>query len=452
LLPYEEIKKSFVNKITALTLPTSNRQKIVRFEFSVEKLDILDWLKSVASHEKLYWSDRDQVREIGTIGKLLEFKLIESNDYSAVFHPIQDLLENSSYDLRFFGGIRFSPEKQADPAWNSFGTAYFFLPRFEMLRIEESFTFIYNFLVSDSSSKKRCLNNLEYDFQNLKNYEINSEKSFYRAVKVKDIPSKENWQRLFKKAIEYIDSGEIQKIVLARKSQFQFRNKIDPLVLFEKVNAGSQNTFSFYFQPQEKVAFFGATPEMLFYRQNSEIYSEAIAGTRIRGKNLEQDQAFANELLSNEKELLEHRLVSLAVKKNLKTICHPVEELIQEKIMKLTYVQHLQTKYIGQLKENNSDLDIILALHPTPAVAGYPKNLSLNYIAELETFDRGWYAGPIGWFGREEAEFAVAIRSALVNKNFLNLYVGAGIVTGSVSEKEWEEFESKVLNYKRILN
>lgn len=452
MLSYEEIKKAIVEKINVLNLLPPNSEKIVRFELPVGKLDIMDWLQSRDSHEKWYWSDRDQVREMGAIGKLMEFKFTGSNDDSAVFHQMQDILENSPDDLRFFGGIHFGSTKQSDPAWNSFGPGHFLLPRFEIMRNGKKFTFVYNLLLSNSFSKNRCLNNLDTDFQNLKNQENSSENSIDPAVKINDIPSRENWQKLFEKAINYIDSGKIQKIVLARQSQFQFRNKFDPLVLFEKVKAGSQNTFSFYFQPQEKVAFFGTTPEMLFYRQNNEIQSEAIAGTRKRGKNLEQDQAFAKDLLSNEKELLEHRLVSWEVKKNLKTICDPVEELTPEKIVKLTYVQHLYTKFTGELKKKYSDLDIILALHPTPAVAGYPKNLSLKYIAELETFDRGWYAGPIGWFGRDEAEFAVAIRSALVNQDILNLYVGAGIVTGSVSEKEWEETESKVLNYTRILN
>ncbi|MEZ4744549.1 MAG: chorismate-binding protein [Calditrichia bacterium] len=91
-------------------------------------------------------------------------------------------------------------------------------------------------------------------------------------------------------------------------------------------------------------------------------------------------------------------------------------------------------------------------LHPTPAVGGYPKDLALPKISELEPFDRGWYAGPIGWFSKNAAEFAVAIRSGMVYHNKLLLYAGAGIVPGSEPEKEWDELENKISNFMRALN
>lgn len=86
-------------------------------------------------------------------------------------------------------------------------------------------------------------------------------------------------------------------------------------------------------------------------------------------------------------------------------------------------------------------------LHPTPAVGGFPREAALREIAALEPFDRGWYAGPIGWVGKDAAEFAVAIRSGLVAGDRVNLYSGAGIVPGSSPDKEWEEIENKIGNF-----
>ncbi len=94
---------------------------------------------------------------------------------------------------------------------------------------------------------------------------------------------------------------------------------------------------------------------------------------------------------------------------------------------------------------------MIEALHPTPAVGGYPREKTWHEIHELEGFDRGWYAGPVGWIGEDSAEMSVAIRSALMNNREVNIYAGAGIVPGSDPEKEWNEIEKKSLNFTNLL-
>ena len=89
-------------------------------------------------------------------------------------------------------------------------------------------------------------------------------------------------------------------------------------------------------------------------------------------------------------------------------------------------------------------------LHPTPAVGGYPRENALAEIEPLEPFCRGWYAGPIGWIGRHGSEFAVAIRSGLVEKNKVSVFSGAGIVKGSTPEEEWAEIEQKISDFTKV--
>ena len=98
----------------------------------------------------------------------------------------------------------------------------------------------------------------------------------------------------------------------------------------------------------------------------------------------------------------------------------------------------------GTLKDGVTDAGLLEALHPTPAVGGYPRDRALGEIRDLEPFDRGWYAGPVGWIGAEASEFAVGIRSGLVRGRTLDLYSGAGIVAGSVPDEEWAEIEQKI--------
>jgi menaquinone-specific isochorismate synthase len=102
--------------------------------------------------------------------------------------------------------------------------------------------------------------------------------------------------------------------------------------------------------------------------------------------------------------------------------------------MKLARRRHLISKVRGTLREGVTDAEVLQALHPTPAVGGYPRAEALEEILALEPFDRGWYAGPVGWIGADASEFAVGIRSGLVRGNRLVLFSGAGIVAGSVPE------------------
>jgi len=120
--------------------------------------------------------------------------------------------------------------------------------------------------------------------------------------------------------------------------------------------------------------------------------------------------------------------------------------------MKLVRVQHLMTGIEGELNKDISDQEILECLHPTPAVGGYPQDKAKELIAEIEPFDRGWYSGPVGWISKDSADFAVAIRSGLITKNKLRIYAGAGIVKGSDPDNEWNEIESKIATFLKVLS
>jgi menaquinone-specific isochorismate synthase len=120
-------------------------------------------------------------------------------------------------------------------------------------------------------------------------------------------------------------------------------------------------------------------------------------------------------------------------------------------VLKLHQCQHLRTHIEGILEQDNTDADLLRTLHPTPAVGGLPKEGAVRWIAEAEPFDRGWFAGPVGWIGGDSAEFAVGIRSGLVSDTTLSLYAGAGIVPGSEAEQEWAEIENKLSPFVGIL-
>jgi len=200
------------------------------------------------------------------------------------------------------------------------------------------------------------------------------------------------------------------------------------------------------------LAYLGATPERLYKRKGRKIFSEAIAGTRPRGIDEAHDRALATELMNSSKDAKEHKYVVDAIQAALAPLCKTLHPDSHVSLKKWQGSQHLVTQFEGELDSKVIDHQILSALHPTPAVAGYPIQAATEAILQLEPFNRGWYAGPVGYVGYNEAEFAVAIRSGLVQQNRLSLFAGAGIVSGSTAREEWEEIENKIGNFIKVFD
>jgi menaquinone-specific isochorismate synthase len=131
-------------------------------------------------------------------------------------------------------------------------------------------------------------------------------------------------------------------------------------------------------------------------------------------------------------------------------LCDRVDADESPELLLLERKQHLISRLGGTLRAGITDTDILRALHPTPAVGGSPRDNALRELPRLEPFSRGWYAAPVGTFGQDSAEFAVAIRSGLVHGRDVNVYSGAGIVEGSDPEREWEEIENKISDFVKV--
>ncbi|PSQ98457.1 MAG: isochorismate synthase, partial [Bacteroidetes bacterium SW_7_64_58] len=204
-------------------------------------------------------------------------------------------------------------------------------------------------------------------------------------------------------------------------------------------------------RPADGPAFVGASPERLFRREGRTVVSEAVAGTRPRGETEEEDAALRRELLQNPKERREHAFVEDAIRSDLEQVCTAVRSPNGTGELALARGRHLHSRITGTLRSETSTTDLLEVLHPTPAVGGVPTDNAVAAIRAQEPFDRGWYAGPVGWVGRDAAEFAVALRAGLVEDNQIALFSGAGIVEGSTPEREWEEIEQKIGDFAAIM-
>jgi isochorismate synthase len=186
--------------------------------------------------------------------------------------------------------------------------------------------------------------------------------------------------------------------------------------------------------------FLGASPERLCGVRGDQVFIDCLAGTRRRGQTPPEDELLAEQLMNSLKDRAEHEVVRRWIVNTVADITTDLAAPEVPRIKRLHNVQHLHTPITGRLRPGVGVLDVAERLHPTPAVAGVPRAAALEWIGRTESFDRGWYAGALGWIEPPgDGEFAVALRSALIRGDEAVLFAGAGIMGDSDPRDEWEE-------------
>lgn len=252
------------------------------------------------------------------------------------------------------------------------------------------------------------------------------------------------WREGVAEVLQRIADHRLQKGVFTRRVVHPTPTPIDPLRLLESLDASPAPAYRFLVQPHADTAFVGLTPERLYRRRGLQIESEALAGTTPRGSTPDADTVLGDALLRSPKDRLEHDLVRRHIRTRLAPFTTELHCDEEPHLERLEHVQHLRSHVLGRLVEDARDADLLGALHPTPAVCGLPTVEALDVLRAHEGFDRGWYAGLVGTWRPDEAEFAVAIRCALVRAHQIDLFAGAGIVEGSDADAEWDETVEKL--------
>ncbi len=434
--------------VHALRDATGREQHVVRVEVPVGATDPSAWLAAQRPGRRSYWSDRDRAIALAGVGSAMTLALNEQIGLQDLFSRIRSLLADSSTDTRFFGGLRFDGTRPIAEHWRTFGPGQFILPRFELVARGDTAVLAANLVLPDDQGRADeilfALRQITCD----RPRPGTGQHSIRSRI---DNPRRELWLAQVQEAIDSIGRGEIDKVVLARESQFDLEQPVDPIALIAALQAASPHCYVFCFEPADQTAFIGASPEQLYRRDGRLVRSEALAGTRPRGADDDEDRHLGEKLMNSRKEAREHAFVANAVRHVLAERCRSLRGGDERSLVRLARVQHLITRFEGQLNDRTTDADLIEGLHPTPAVGGVPTHTARAKIRDLETFDRGWYAGPIGWVSRDSAEFAVGIRSALVGRDTLRLFSGAGIVEGSHPDKEWDEIENKISGFLKLI-
>ncbi|MEB3357049.1 MAG: isochorismate synthase [Synechococcales bacterium] len=249
-----------------------------------------------------------------------------------------------------------------------------------------------------------------------------------------------------------IDAGLLHKAVLANVLDLSLTAPCRLVSTLQRLRQLHPDCHLFSTGNGNGQIFLGASPERLLSIRNRDLQTEAIAGSAPRGCTPLEDARHAQSLLHSPKELLEHRLVVDYITQQLENLGLSPQRSPLPGLRQLANIQHLQTPICAHLPQKVHPLEVVAALHPTPAVAGVPQPAACRLIQQYEPFERSLYAAPLGWIDpQHNSEFIVGIRSALVSDRQVRLYAGAGIVKGSNPQRELSEIELKLQALRSML-
>lgn len=344
------------------------------------------------------------------------------------------------------GGFCFDPEQTRTPLWHDFADASLILPRLQLSNSMDASHLTLNVVIEAHQEPRLEAERLGQLWRNV----LDQAKADAQAEAVaepwrfQDVLPAEQWKQLVREVTATINTGSMQKVVLAREVQAQRSRPCAIRQSLERLRDMSPRAYLFAISRGEH-CFFGATPERLVRLDAKQVEVTALAGTSRRGAIEAEDLALGEQLLASVKDRHEHALVVAMLRSTLDAFCKDLDIPSEPTLLKLKNVQHLYTPIAGNLRADTNLLDLVAALHPTPAVGGLPRAAALEYLHTHEQLDRGWFAAPVGWIDAQgDGEFAVALRSALVTGNHASLFAGCGIVGDSDPESEFAETALKL--------
>lgn len=415
---------------------------------NITSIPLISWLSCQQIFPRIYWQGRDKIEEVAAIGNCKNFNFedeINDDALASIYQKQKSLSTNPA--IRYYGGVAFD---RSLTSWPEFGRAHFVLPRIELRRSKKHYQLIINLNFLDNSP--------EHEYQHALDAlnQLMDAKPLMPPHKVcllsrHDSPSFQRWEELVNQVTQPNFNQAIPKVVLSRLSKLTINNDVDPWMILACWQGRNSNSFQFGFQFSPERTFISCSPERLFRRHQHELFTEALAGTTVRGLTQEEDDALAQQLLDDAKNSRENQMVREHIVNKLGPLSHHIGADENPKIFKLNHIQHLHRSIKAELKSDINDFQLLQALHPTPAVGGLPRTLAMNFIRQQEGYIRGWYAGACGYLNKYESEFSVAIRSALIEPKCINLFAGAGILMGSDPKQEWQELENKLATIISIL-
>ena len=257
--------------------------------------------------------------------------------------------------------------------------------------------------------------------------------------------SRDEFLEQIRRAKEYIRNGDIFQVVLSQR--FSAPYKADPFAIYRALRHVNPSPYLFFVRQSEAILI-GASPEMLVRLSGRRIETCPIAGTRPRGKTVEQDDQLSEDLLADTKELAEHAMLVDLARNDVGRISKFGSVAVRDfcHVERFSHVMHLVSVVEGELREDRAAIDVLASLLPAGTLSGAPKIRAMEIIDELESVRRGPYGGAIGYLGFDGLlDTCITIRTAVLHQGQIHVQSGAGIVADSVPETEYQETVNKAM-------
>jgi menaquinone-specific isochorismate synthase len=339
------------------------------------------------------------------------------------------------------GGFAFAEDGCGSPAWDGYAAASLVVPEVSLARRQSVVTLTRNIEVAPDDTLEALSGRLRelrerplplLDPAPTGTYEVHS------------VMPPSHYEDAVGRAVERIRAGELEKVVLAREVQVQAPIEHDPAAVFGVLREAFGACYVFAVGRGD-AAFIAASPELLVRREGQRASSVALAGSIRRSADPAVDDHLGEQLLRSDKDREENTIVARRIAQTLRPHAVWVTVAPDPAVVRVANIQHLARPIRAQLTAAIDAVELAGLLHPTPAVGGEPTQIAQTLIPALEGFDRGWYAGAVGWTDAAgDGEFCVALRCALLRGRLASCYAGGGIVRESDPAAELAETDVKL--------
>ncbi len=416
-----------------------------------DPLDFYDKLNVNETSKRFYWKSPNEDFAIAGSGSALTLFSGSSRDrFDEVRTLWNEIIQMAEVENKanipgtgplIFGGFSFDPLAKKEKIWSNYGDYLFYLPQYMITKSDGQAFFTYNTVIDRSVPK-------DHIYKRMENYISKLSATVGPVQEGTDIITSEEirqdeWLNAVENVIDLLKRSAMEKVVLARKMIVKFNTPPTSSFILKQLQNQQPGSYIFSLETGRK-CFLGATPERLVKKTGNEVLSACVAGSAPRSDDKTKDEELGTDLLGDPKNRYEHQLVVDMIRNALQPYCEDLHIPDEPVLMKTPAIQHLFTPVTGRAKSGQSIFSMAGKLHPTPALGGVPKTDAMKVIRETEQMDRGFYGAPVGWTDFEgNGEFAVGIRSGLLNGNEAVLYAGCGLVADSRPEDELRETRTK---------
>lgn len=345
--------------------------------------------------------------------------------------------------LAVFGGFAFAPDGGRSPLWRGFSPASLLVPEISLVSQGSQTWLTINLDVAPDDTPQDVRERLDRRMTLPEGELPLLDPDPVARREVVSVMPPAHYEEAVARAVQQICSGDVEKLVLAREVEVRSPRAFDPAAILGVLRRGFSSSF-IYAVGRGRSVFMGATPELLIRRQGQRASTVALAGSTRRSADPAVDDHLGERMRQSPKERDENAIVARRIVRALRPVSVWVTAAPEPEVVRVANIQHLATAVRAQLASPVDAIALAGLLHPTPAVGAEPAS-RVGLIPALEGFDRGWYAGPVGWTDASgDGEFCVALRCALLHDRVARCYAGCGIVRDSDPANELAETEIKL--------